>query len=222
MGLYPASYGLADNATIKEINAFKKRSNWGEIPAFFNLVASSVAEVEGFMTYGFDNAYKNIVDRRNWNYQKLGMPANANKASLETVEPLSKPQVCLLHVFSASGYELLAFPYVNDKVVDDYKRDDPNMGFTVWDPSKMKYLVKINQLHKFIAFTINSGDDADMALIIHAHLVVDRLIHNLSQEVDIVGVKGTDIKGAFSAQKANPGMPPEDAIIATQMNSDPE
>lgn len=217
MGLYPEKYGLNDNATIKDINSFKKQSNWGEVPAFFSLVSSSIAEVEGFLTYGFDNAYKHIVDRRNWNYEKLGILGNNKQASLELVDPIDKPQICLLNVFSASGYELLAFPYVNGKVIDEYTRNDPNMGFNIWDPTKMKYLVRINQLHKFISFTVNNGDDADMALIIHAHLVVNRLISKLSQEVDIVGVKGTDIKSAFSFQKANPHVPPEDAIIAAQM-----
>lgn len=219
MGLYPHKYGLADDCTIKEVNAFKKQSNWGEIPAFFSLVSNSIAEVESYMSYGFDNAYKTIINRKNWNYDKLGRSPNANPHSLELLEPLTKPKLCLLHLFSETGYELLAFPYVNGKVIDKYAVGDPNMDFHIWNPATMKYLVRINQLHKFIAFTIKSGDDADMALIIHAHIVVNRIIEKLHNDFEIVGEKGTDIKTAFSNQNISPDLPPEDAIIAAQMDN---
>ncbi|MBU2881252.1 hypothetical protein KO525_03050 [Psychrosphaera sp. B3R10] len=220
MGLYPHKYGLADDCTIKEVNAFKKQSNWGEMPAFFSLVSNSIAEVEGYMSYGFDNAYKTIIDRKNWNYDKLGRLPNVNPHSLELHAPLTKPKLCILHVFSEIGYELLAFPYVNGKVVDEYISGDPNMDFHVWNPTTMKYLVRINQLHKFIAFTIKNGDDADMALIIHAHIVVTRIIEKLHRDFEIVGEKGTDIKAAFASQNINPNLPPEEAIIAAQMENE--
>lgn len=218
MGLYPYKYGLKDDATVKDINAFKKQSNWGEIPAFFSLVASSVAEVEGYIAYGFDNAYKQIIDRKNWNYDKLGQPNVPQLNSLELLEPLTKPQICLLHVFSESGYELLAFPYVNGKVVDEYTRGDKNMGFLIWNPTTMKTIAKVSQLHKFISFTLNNGDDADMALIIRAHLIVQDIIEKLKSEVNVVGVKGMDIQTAFSKHKESPLSPPEETIIASQMD----
>ena len=221
MGLYPAKFNLPDNATVKDINALKKRINWGEIPAFFHLVANSIAEAEGFINYGFDNAYKRIVDRRNWNYDKLGVADELDLSKIdhiELVEPLRPPNICLYHVFSSTGYELLAFPYVNDTMVDEYRRDDKNMEFKVWDPSQMKVLVRITQLHKFIAFTLKNGDDGDTALVIHAHLVVNKIIKMLEQEMTIKEVKGMTIQKAFKLQSANPELSPDEVIISTQLD----
>jgi len=223
MGVYPSKFNLPDNATVKDINTFKKRINWGEIPAFFHLVANSIAEAEGFINYGFDNAYKRIVDRRNWNYEKLGVAGDVdiNKIDhIELAEPLSPPRICLYHVFSNMGYELLAFPYVNDTMIDDYRRDDKNMEFKVWDPSQMKTLVRITQLHKFIAFTLKNGDDADTALVIHAHLVVNKMIDMLSKEMDVQEIKGMTIHQAFKLQNANPDLSPDEVIISTQLEED--
>lgn len=213
---------IPDDATIKDINAFKKRINWGEIPAFFQMVASSVAEAEGFINYGFDNAFKRIVDRKNWNYQLLGVDESVdlNKVNLiEQIEPLTKPRICLYHVFNTNGYELLAFPYVGSTVIDEYRRDDPKMEFTMWDPSQMKVLVRISQLHKFIAFNINKGDDADMALIVHANQVVDKMIEMLKEQVNVHQIKGMTIRQAYNLQSSQPHADPNQVLI-TQLDED--
>ena len=223
MGLYPDKFNLPDNATVKEINAFKKRINWGEIPAFFHLVANSIAEAEGFINYGFDNAFKRITDRRNWNYDKLGVPDDVDLRKVdhvELIEPLAPPRICLYHVFSNVGYELLAFPYVNDSITDEYRRDDKNMEFKVWDPSQMKVLVRITQFHKFIAFTLKNGDDADTALVIHAHLVVNKIIDMLQQVMTVQEIKGMTIQQAFKLQNANPDLSPDEVIISTQLDKE--
>lgn len=225
MGKYPDKYQLPDDATCKEVNAFKKRINWGEIPAFFQVVSSSIAEAEGFIYHGFDNAYKRIVDHRNWNYDTLGVPAEVDLKKvdhIEYIEPARKPKICLYHVFSQTGYELLAFPYVNDNIVDMYRCDDPKLDFKVWDPSQMKVLVRIPQFHKFIAFTLKSGDDADTALVIHAHHVVNKIIAMLQQQVDVNEVKGMTIQQAFKLQNANPDLPPDEVIITSQLEIETE
>ncbi len=213
---------LPDNPNIKDINAYKKKINWGEIPSFFHIISNAVAEVEGFITYGFDNAYKRITNRKNWNYELLGLPPEIDLAKVDHIEqltPVKKPRICLYHVFNSNGYELLAFPYVKDTVIDEYRKDDPNMEFKYWEPTEMKTLVRIAQLHKFIAFNIKSGDDADMALIIHAHQVVNKVIAMLEQEVDVCKIKGTTIKDAYSIQNANPE---QDAnqVITSQIDND--
>lgn len=213
---------LPDNPTIKDINAFKKKINWGEVPSFFHIIANSVAEVEGFITYGFDNAYKRITNRKFWNYKLLGIDPNIDITKVDHIEllaPLRKPRICLYHVFNSNGYELLALPYVKDTVIDEYRKDDPNMEFNYWDPTEMKTLVRIAQLHKFIAFNIKSGDEADMALIIHAHHVVNKVITMLEQEVDVCKIKGMTIKDAYSLQNANPD---QDAsqVITSQLDND--
>jgi hypothetical protein len=223
MGLFPEKFGLADSATTKEINAMKKRINWGEIPAFFQLVSSSIAEAEGFIQYGFDNAYKRIVDRRNWNFDKLGLPPGIKLSEVmnfNEIEPLTRPRICLYHVFSPQGYELLAFPYVNGTMIDQFRRDDRNMEFSLWDPTQMKVLVRINQFHKFIAMTLSKGDDADIALVLHANNVVNKMIQMLSKEVKLTEVKGMTIVQAYKLQNANPGKSPDDVIITSQLDDE--
>lgn len=222
MSLYPKKFRLPDEPTIKDINAYKKRLNWGEIPAFFQLIASMVADAEGFINYGFDNAYKRIINRRNWNYEKLGIEEDIDLKivdHIEHIEPITRPKISLYHVFNRNGYELLAFPFVNDIIIDEYRKNDPNMDFQVWDPSDMKVIVRINQLHKFIAFEQKSGDDADTALIIHAYSVVNKVIEMLEQEVNVHKIKGITIKDAYVKLKSNPELDASD-VIKSQIELD--
>lgn len=222
MDRYSGLAQLPENPTIKDINAFKKKINWGEVPSFFHLISNAVAEVEGVIAYGFDNAYKRITNRKNWNYGLLGVDPNIDISKVDHIEqltPLKKPRLCLYHVFNSNGYELLALPYVKDTVIDEYRKDDPHMEFNYWDPTEMKTLVRISQLHKFIAFNIKSGDEADMALIIHAHHVVNKVITMLEQEVDVCKIKGMTIKDAYSLQNSNPD---QDAnqVITSQLDNE--
>lgn len=224
MDRYTGLAELPENPTIKDINAYKKKINWGEIPSFFHLISNAVAEAEGFITYGFDNAYKRITNRKNWNYELLGVDPSIDLNKVDHIEqltPLKKPRICLYHVFNTNGYELLALPYVKDTIIDEYRKDDANMEFTCWDPSEMKTLVRISQLHKFIAFNIKSGDEADMALIIHAHHVVNKVVEMLEQEVDVCRIKGMTIKDAYSMQNANPEQDTKQ-FIASQIDVDQE
>ncbi len=224
MDRYTGLAELPENPTIKDINAYKKKINWGEIPSFFHLISNAVAEAEGFIAYGFDNAYKRITNRKNWNYELLGVDPSIDLNKVDHIEqltPLKKPRICLYHVFNTNGYELLALPYVKDTIIDEYRKDDANMEFTCWDPSEMKTLVRISQLHKFIAFNIKSGDEADMALIIHAHHVVNKVVEMLKHEVDVCKIKGMTIKDAYSMQNANPEQDTKQ-FIASQIDVDQE
>lgn len=214
---------LPSNPTTKDINIYKKKINWGEIPAFFHLISNAVAESEGFISHGFDNAYTKIVDRRNWNYRHLGVEPSIdiNKLDhIELIQPLRKPRICLYHVFNRQGYELIALPYLKEITVDEYRSGDPNMDFNVWDPSQMKVLVRIPQLHKFISFNNKNGDKADMALIIHAYNVVNNMTDMLKQEVDVHAVKGMSIKDAYKVQSSNPNMAPNDVIKSQILDDD--
>ena len=206
---------LPENPTVKDINQFKKKINWGEIPSFFHLIATAVGEAEGFVSYGFNNAYSKIINRRNWNYEILGIPEDIDLDTIdhiEHIEPINKPRICLFHIFNVHGYELIALPYVKHITIDEYRKDDPEMEFSIWDPSEMKSLVRIAQLHKFIAMIMRSGDDADMALIRHADYVVNKIIEHLKQNVDVVEIKGMTIKDAFVIQTEHPEIAPEEVL----------
>ena len=184
---------LPKNPTLKEINAYKKQLNWGELTPFYHLVASSISESEGILEHGFDNAVKKIIDNRNWNLSFLG----GNKDPMGDIHYEEKPRIALHQIFTERGFELWALPYAKDVTIDRYVKGDPFMGFTVWDPVTMKSLIRINQLHKFIAFYFDRGDKADKALILHAHKVVHKIISFLQRELNVVKLDGVTIKELY-------------------------
>ncbi|MGO2370763.1 MAG: hypothetical protein ACTH5C_00165 [Pseudoalteromonas prydzensis] len=184
---------LPSNPTLKEINWYKKQINWGELPPFYHLVASSVSESEGILEHGFDNAVKKIIDKRNWNLDIL----EGHEDASGEIHCVNKPRIALHQVFTDRGFELWALPYAKDVTIDKYVKDNRFMEFTEWDPVSMKSLIRINQLHKFIGFYFERGDKADKALILHAHKVVHKIISFLQRELNVVKLDGVTIKELY-------------------------
>ena len=181
---------LTQNPNLKEINWYKKQLNWGELPPFYHLVAASVSEAEGIFSHGFDNAIKRITNKRNWNLELLG------GKELENGDIVCDhaPRIALYQVFTARGFELLAFPHAKNKEIDQYVKDNKLMEFGLWDPHTMRNVLRINQLHKYIQFYFQRGDAADKALILHSHKIVHKTIEFLKSELNIVKVSGISIK----------------------------
>ncbi|WP_283710512.1 hypothetical protein [Pseudoalteromonas prydzensis] len=184
---------LPSNPTLKEINWYKKQINWGELPPFYHLVASSVSESEGILEHGFDNAVKKIIDKRNWNLDIL----EGHEDASGEIHCVNKPRIALHQVFTDRGFELWALPYAKDVTIEKYVKDNRFMEFTEWDPVSMKSLIRINQLHKFIGFYFERGDKADKALILHAHKVVHKIISFLQRELNVVKLDGVTIKELY-------------------------
>ncbi|MDQ9091512.1 hypothetical protein RC083_07905 [Pseudoalteromonas haloplanktis] len=184
---------LPSNPTLKEINWYKKQINWGELPPFYHLVASSVSESEGILEHGFDNAVKRIIDKRNWNLDLL----DGHEDTFGEIYCVNKPRIALHQVFTDRGFELWALPYAKDATIDTYVKDNRFMEFKEWDPVSMKSLIRINQLHKFIGFYFERGDKADKALILHAHKVVHKIISFLQRELNVVKLDGVTIKELY-------------------------
>ncbi|MEH6395787.1 hypothetical protein [Pseudoalteromonas sp.] len=184
---------LPSNPTLKEINWYKKQINWGELPPFYHLVASSVSESEGILEHGFDNAVKKIIDKRNWNLDIL----EGHEDAAGEIHCENKPRIALHQVFTDRGFELWALPYAKDVTIDKYVKDNRFMEFNEWDPVSMKSLIRINQLHKFIGFYFERGDKADKALILHAHKVVHKIISFLQRELNVVKLDGVTIKELY-------------------------
>jgi len=184
---------LPSNPTLKEINWYKKQINWGELPPFYHLVASSVSESEGILEHGFDNAVKRLIDKRNWNLELLG----GYEDSLGEIHCENKPRIALHQIFTDRGFELWALPYAKDVTIDQYIKENRFMEFKVWDPVTMRNLIRINQLHKFIGFYFERGDTADKALILHAHKTVHKIITFLQRELNVVKLDGVTIKDFY-------------------------
>jgi len=199
---------LPPNPTLKDINWYKKQINWGELPPFYHMVSQSLAESEGLLSHGFDNAVKKMLDKRNWNLQLLDGHIDDNNE----IHCDNKPRIALYQVFSERGFELHALPYAKDQEIDQYVKGNRAMEFHVWDPNTMRLILRVNQLHKFIGYYFEHGDDADFALILYAHKTVHKVIQFLQQHMNVVKVEGTTIKSFFEAQEKRLGQSDLDAL----------
>ena len=180
---------LAKNPNLKEINAYKNKLTWGDTPAVYHLVSSSLGELDGILSHGFDSAYKNILDRNTWNLSPLGGHRDSNGK----VHTKIKPQIILQHDYNETGYELHCYPVVDgEKVIRPLIRDE-RCPFQTWLPESMRMLFRINSLVAFSLFTYQSGDDADLALVKYAYYRVQELIRILSESFDILAVEGYNI-----------------------------
>lgn len=203
-------FELPRKPTLKDINLFKKSLNWGELPPFYHMVAQSLGESEGLLTHGFDTALKRIVDKRNWNVELLGGYIDQEG----TIHCEGKPRLAVYQVFTERGFELHAFPYAKSKEIDQYVRENRLMEFRTWDPHNMKILLRINQLHKFIDFYFQRGDEADKALIIHAFKTVNQVLTFLKQRLDIKKIDGVSIRQYYDMQEKLLGKDPDAMLMA--------
>lgn len=181
--------GLAQKTNLKEINALKKQLNWGEVPAIYHLVSSSISELDGILSSGFDSAFKTILNRDTWNLPAL----NGYRDSDGKVHVKIKPKVILRHGYNDMGYELLCFPVVNGERVNYPLVREHTSPFRVWQPESMRMLFRINSLVAFSIFAYQNGDEADIALIKYAYYRVTQLIKILSESFDIIEVEGYNI-----------------------------
>ena len=180
---------LSTNATLKEINAYKKKINWGDVSAMYHLFSSSMGDIDGILTHGFDSAYKQLLNPNTWNLTLLG----ATKGPDGSLQVKNKPQISLRHEFNDMGYELHCYPVIDGEIVTQTMINKKNCPFNAWYPEKMQMLFRINSLVAFAIYCFQSGDEADIALLKYAHYMVEDLITTLSESFQIVTVKGYSI-----------------------------
>ncbi len=180
---------LSPKADLKEINAYKKKINWGDVSSIFHMVSSSLADLDGIMTHGFDSGYKQVLNPKNLNLSLLEPIKNSNG----TLEFKNKPQISLRHEFNEMGYELHCYPAINGEVVTQSMIDKGNCHFKVWSTEKMQILFRINSLVAFSIYCFQNGDEADVALLKFAHYKVEELITTLNESFQIITVKGYSI-----------------------------
>ncbi|MFB0999649.1 MAG: hypothetical protein QMC13_05385 [Colwellia sp.] len=180
---------LPITSTLKEITAYKKKLNWGDVPAIYTMASSSISDIDGIMTHGFDSAYKRLFNKSNWNFALLDGFHDENG----NVIAKHKPKIALRHHYDEQNYELHCFPIVKGEQVNIPLAQHPFCSFQQWSPESMQMLFRINSLISFIVFTFKSGDPADIALIKYAHKRVQELISELGKSFDIVEVMGYSI-----------------------------
>lgn len=180
---------LTKNPNLKEINALKKKLTWGDVPAIYHLVASSLSELDGILSHEFDSAYKTILDRNTWN-----LPALLGHRDIDgNIEVKIKPKLILQHDYNDMGYELLCYPVVDGERINHPLIREHTSPFQLWLPESMRMLFRINNLVAFSIYTYQSGDEADLALIKYAYYRVGKLIKILSESFDLVEVEGYSI-----------------------------
>ncbi|WP_198673740.1 hypothetical protein [Algibacillus agarilyticus] len=188
---------LPANHKVKDINKFKKQLNWGDMPAFYHLVSSSVSELESLGSMGFDNALKRILDKHNWNLDLLdGYIDKDNEVHVKRL-----PRISMYQVFTERGFEIHCFPFAKNKEIDQYIKNHRLVEFNTWDPGSMRLLCRINMLHQFIAYSFQSGDKADNALIKHTIKLVNILITYMKNHVNVVKVDGITIEQFYEQQR---------------------
>ncbi len=180
---------LSSNASLKEINAYKKKINWGDVSALYHMLSSSLGDIDGILTHGFDSAYKQILNPNILNLSLLG----STRAVDGTIQVKNKPQISLRHEFNDMGYELHCYPVIDGVNVTQCMINKPNCPFTAWYPEKMQMLFRVNSLVAFAVHCFQSGDEADIALLKFAHYKVEELITILNESFHIVVVKGYSI-----------------------------
>jgi len=180
---------LSPNANLKEINAYKKKINWGEVSTVYHMFSTSIGDLDGILTHGFDSAYKQILNKYSWNLPLLG----ASKSPDGSLQVKNKPQIILRHEFNDMGYELHCYPAIEGAAVSQSMIDKGNCPFPNWLPEKMQMLFRINSLVAFSIYCFQNGDEADTALLKYAHYKVEELITILSESFQIIVVKGYSI-----------------------------
>lgn len=180
---------LSPKANLKEINAYKKKINWGDVSTVYHMLSTSIGDLDGILTHGFDSAYKQIFNQNSWNLPLLGASKSADGSLLVK----NKPQIILRHEFNDMGYELHCYPAIDGESVSQNMIDKGNCPFNHWSPEKMQMLFRINSLVAFAIYCFQNGDEADTALLKYSHYKVEELITTLSESFQIVGVKGYNI-----------------------------
>lgn len=175
--------------TLKEINIIKKRLSWGEIPPFYHMISNAVADLEGIHTHGFDHPLKRLIDRQNWNLDRLdGIESAMGKITVQR-----KPRITLFSGFQEKSFEVHCAPISQGGPVFVYANGDPFIDFKVWDPGTMRCLFRLPHFKEFIAHAFAKGDEADQLLVNYTAQLVDELLDKLAIDIDIEERKGQSL-----------------------------
>ncbi|XQW86389.1 hypothetical protein ACOYR1_06620 [Thalassotalea piscium] len=180
---------LPENPTLKDVNKFKKKLNWGEVPPIYHMASISIGDLDSILTDGFESGYKTIFNRSNWNLSYL----EGHKDITGEIHVKRKPKISLRHVYSEQHYELHCYPVIHGERINRAVKDHDFCSFNQWQPETMRVLFRLSNLVSFIIFAFRNGDEADMALIKYAFTRVNELISTLNESFEIIDVRGFSI-----------------------------
>ena len=178
---------------LREINRLKRKITFGNIPAFYHAVATSLGMAEGMLKYGFENSLDILTDQRNWNSRYLG----AIEDGMGSLVWPNKPRVSVYKVFTPHGFEIHCVPWKGNKEFDFDLANHAEMDFKFWKPGIMKVVFRLPQLHTFIKMYFDHGDEADLQLIRCAHNIAEEFVEHLIPQFNTQKVYGVTIKNFF-------------------------
>jgi hypothetical protein len=180
---------LCENPTLKDINAYKKKICWGDLPTIFHMAINSISDVDGILSHGFDSAYKRLFNQNTWNLDLLGSYTD----DIGNVIVKSKPKIALHHVFDEQNYELHCYPIIDDEKINVLLLKHPQCPFINWMPETMQMLFRMSSFVSFMTYHAQGGDEADLALIKFAYYKVEELIDVLKDSFEVTEVLGHTI-----------------------------
>jgi hypothetical protein len=180
---------LPNVPSLKEINAYKSNVTWGDIPALYHMVSTSIGEVDTILTHGFQSPFKDVLNPKHWNLPALeGHIDKAGKTHIKI-----KPQIILHHKYTDMGYELHCYPIIDGVPLTTALVNNRRSPFKNWHPEFMQRLFRVSSFVNFCTQAYQNGDEADFALIKYAFLSVQKHIETLNDSFDVVDVKGYNI-----------------------------
>ena len=181
---------MSSPKTLKDINVLKKQLSWGELPPFYHMIANAVADLEGIHTHGFEHPLKKLVNRQNWNLDRLEGKIDENGE----IHVSRKPKLTLYRKFQGQDYEIHCAPISDGGPVFVYTKGDPFIDFNVWDPASMSCIARLPKFADFIVYAYRDGDKADRMLIKYTSNIIELLLADLAKEIEIKEDKGQSIK----------------------------
>jgi hypothetical protein len=167
---------------VKSILQLKKSLNLGEVPNYFQIIASKLLELEGTFTDGFDNNIKYLLNAKNWNL------INCKQG---------KPPIALKRHCNQYAFDLHCFPILNNEPQALIKPFDANSPFKEFNPASLGPILSIPKLSDFITVTIRCGDEADIELLKYAHMLVEQLTDLLTSSLHVIENDGQSIQEVF-------------------------
>jgi hypothetical protein len=178
---------------LGQINRLKKKITFGNIPHNYHALSTSIAMAEGMSQYGFENSLDVLTNQENWNLDYLG----GSKTAVGEIICKARPRISLYKLFTPDGFEIHCIPWIRDEEFNFELSGRPEMDFKHWIPSTMKVVFKIVHLHTFIYQYFDHGDEADLALIKHAHAVVENFIEQTEPMFNTQKVHGVSVGSFF-------------------------
>jgi hypothetical protein len=198
---------------LGQINRLKKKITFGNIPHNYHALSTSIAMAEGMTKYGFDNSLDTLLNKENWNLDYLG----GHKTAVGEIICETAPRISLYKLFTPEGLEIHCIPWIRNEEFNFELQNRPEMDFKHWIPATMKVVFKIVHLHTFIYQYFDHGDEADLALIKHAHAVVENFVEQTALLFNTQKNHGVSV-GAFFEYVEKKRKSGEEVLLPTVYN----